>query len=588
MRVLKNNLKPLGVAALLGVAFCLALIISNQIFLHLLGLSDPSWAPRLLLESSLDVWGVDGLQRKWVFSLIAPFAVLGSIFVLGFKVNHKFLFGHAHWATLWEARASGILAKEGLILGKRWGKYLRVSGFEHVFVFAPSGSGKTNALVTPNLFAWEGSCIVQDIKLSLFKITSGYREQVLKQKCFIWNPGSRHRQTHAYNPIDAISRDPFLRTDDLQKIANILIPDNPKQDPIWTAQPRQLFVAILLYLLDTPSRPATLGEMVRVIKNTPNFSKWITDTLEKRKDLDPLCYRNFLSFAQTEYRLQTNILQSFLSYFELFDNPLIDAATHHSDFDIRQLKKEKMTIYVGVSSDNLSRLAPLLTVFYQQVLDHALRELPIPEEEPHGILLLLDEFSALRRMEVLQKGIGLMREYRVRVMAIIQDLPQLYETYGHDGAKAFINNKYRVAFAPNDLDAARLISGWLGETTVESRSQNQKLWGGLFQDSQSLSYVKRPLMNPDEIMKLSKDKMIITLEGANPVLAFKNPWYGDSTFATREMDPISIPVLEPTLAPFDHEALSKAMKALDEKEVPHEKQSNKAKDSGIINEEKVD
>src|SRR5262249_40204913 len=153
------------------------------------------------------------------------------------------------------------------------------------------------------------------------------------------------------------------------------------------------------------------------------------------------------------HKTQSSILQSFLSHFELWDNPLIDAATSFSDFDIAQLRKERMSIYIGISSDNLVRLSPLITVFYQQVLDTLLQKIPDQTIEPHGLLLLLDEFSALGKMEILQKNIGLMREYKIRLMAIIQDLAQLYTIYGHDGAKAFINTKIRIAFAQNDLES---------------------------------------------------------------------------------------------------------------------------------------
>lgn len=497
-------------------------------------------------------------KSHWIFSLLAPFGVIVFLIAAAFKAPQSTLFGNAHWATLWEAKKAGLLADDGIILGKKWGKYLCVAGFEHVFVFAPSGSGKTTSLVIPNLLAWKGSCIVQDIKGGIFETTSGFRAKY-GQACYLWNPGTRDGHTHAYNPIDSVSRDPVLRVDDLQKIANILIPENPRaNDPLWTSAPRQLFVALQLYLLDTPACKKTLGEMVRLIKNTPNFQEWIEKTLESREDLDPLCYRNFFQFLQSDLKLQASILQSFLSYFELFDNPLMDSATSHSDFDITQLRKKPMTIYVAAGSDNLSRLSPLLTVFYQQVMDHLLRQVPDIKKEPHGVLMLLDEFSALKRMDILQKSIGLMREYRVRVMAIIQDIPQLNVTYGQDGAKAFINSKYRVLFAQNDLQSAQLVSGWLGYRTVEQKSQTSQSQGGFFNGSESTSVTKQPLKSPDEIMKLPYEKMIIAVEGGSPVLAKKNFWFKDPALKNRNIGSIDLPVLKPVIVPFDRDGM-KAM-----------------------------
>ncbi len=123
-------------------------------------------------------------------------------------------------------------------------------------------------------------------------------------------------------------------------------------------------------------------------------------------------------------------------------------------------------------------------------------------------------------MEILQKNIGLMREYRIRLMAVIQDLAQLYTTYGHDGAKAFINTKIRVAFAQNDIESAKLISSWLGDKTITQYTRNRRglSWNSeLASDGESLSYVRRELMLASEIMQLPKDKAIVAAEGSAPL-----------------------------------------------------------------------
>ncbi len=647
-----NHIKKISVGMIIVVGIFGSLSLSCGLFMHFLGYPfGTDWSPWDFIQYTDYAFSEPELKRHWIFSLIAPLGLLLTLVIFGLKKTQSTLFGNAHWATFFEAKKAGLLAEEGVILGKKWGRYLRVDGFEHVFVFAPSGSKKTNSLVTPNLLTWSGSCIVQDIKGTLFEDTSGFRAKY-GQSCFLWNPGSRDGKTHAYNPIDSVSKNPLLRVDDLQKIANILIPENPNaNDPLWTSAPRQLFVALQLYLLDTPDRPKTLGEMTRLVKNTPNFQGWIggvmangfeikfycpenvmegnfylyadetglhyafvdgdeqiirgdlyDDTMEQRllngqelllhevnklmqeviarkqlppgsQVLDPLCRRNFFQYLQNDYKLQSSILQSFLSYFELFDNPLVDSATSHSDFDITQFKKIRMTVYVATGSDNLSRLSPLLTVFYQQVMDAMLREVPDLNKDPYGVLLILDEFSALKKMDVYQKGVGFMREYRVRMMALIQDLPQLYVTYGENGAKAFINSKYRVAFAQNDFKAAELISGWLGSKTVEQRSQNTQTGGdGLFKSSQTMSVTKIPLMSPDEIMKLNPNKMIISIEGAAPVLANKNPWFDDSELKKRKIDPITLPILQAKIVPFDQSGVRQYFK---EKEIK-EKQQAKA------------
>ena len=77
----------------------------------------------------------------------------------------------------------------------------------------------------------------------------------------------------------------------------------------------------------------------------------------------------------------------------LWLNPRIDAATSANDFDLRELRQRPMSIYLGVTPDNLDRMAPLLNLFFQQVVDLNTRELP--EQNPklnRKVLLLLDDF----------------------------------------------------------------------------------------------------------------------------------------------------------------------------------------------------
>lgn len=553
---MRTNPKTVGQGLVLVLSLWFVLLLANRLFYVLVGVSGFDFNPLSFFASGMMAWPNHVMRAKWIVSGLIPMGVLGFV-VYSFSHMSKKLYGDAHWSTKREAKEAGLLAAKGILLTKKWGQYLVAGGYEHIFVFWPSGSGKTNSLAIPNLLNWPGSCIVNDVKLTMFKATSKFR-QFHGQQCFVWNPVASDYKTHCYNPLDVINRDKNFRIDGLQKIAHIFIPDSTTQkEPIWTAVPRSLFVALGLYLMDTPTRPCTIGEMMRIIKNSANLNELLSSIVLERTDLDPLTYRNLISYLQTEPKLQTNLIQSFLAYFELFDNPLIDAATSKSDFDIRDLRKKRMTIYIGVSANDLRRLSPLITVFYEQVVDEMLRNIPDPKTEPHDLLLLLDEFSALKRMEILRSSIGLMREYHVRVMAFIQDLPQLYETYGVHGAKSFINNKIRIASVQNDRDSAHLVSDWLGHYTVDQRSTSTKvgLMAAADSDSVSVSSAKRPLLYPHEIMRLHKKKMLIVCEGSSPIMADKNFWQDDHKLKNRAIGAIELPEIRPVIVPFNRASI---------------------------------
>ena len=430
--------------------------------------------------------------------------------------------GNAHFASGIEAWRAGYFKKgEGAILvGKKYGVPLWSNGFEHVLVFAPSGSGKTSCIGMPNLYQYPFSVVCNDVKLTMYEKTAKYREQIFNQTCFLWAPTKEDGQTHRYNPLSMISDDKKQRITDIQRIAHILIPDNKKSDPIWQQASRKLFKALVLYLLDTPEKPTTLGEIGRLVKQA-NFDDWLAETIDEQSYLDPECYRNAYSYLNNHEKTRSSILETLSGYFELFEDPLIDAATSESDFEFRDLRKEKITIYVGFTDDDMERLAPLLTLFWQQLISAMIRKIPATKEEPYPLLCLIDEFSSLGRIERLRRSLKLLREYRVRCVLMMQYIAQTYEQYSHDEARAFTNIKTKIAFAAEDIQDAEYISKLLGTKTekVTSGSTNNQSQGRSESHGYNLQAVS--LLRPEEIMSLSFQKILVMRSGFMPLIGKK-------------------------------------------------------------------
>lgn len=438
---------------------------------------------------------------------------------------HKIL-GNAHFSTGLEVNKAGFFRQEeqSIIIGKKYGVPLYANGFEHVLVFAPTGSGKTRSIGIPNLFQYPYSIVCNDVKLTMFKTTSRYREQVLGHQCYCWAPSSEDRKTHGYNPLSLISDDKVQRITDIQRIAHILIPDNKKSDPIWQQASRKLFKVAVLYLLDTPDRPTTLGEINRLVKQA-GFDDWLASVLEETDHFDPEFYRNGFSYLNNHEKTRSSILETFSGYFELFDDPTIDAATTTSDFDLRQLRREKITIYVGFTDDDMERLSPLLTLFWQQLISVMIKHIPDSVDEPFPLLCLIDEFSSLGRIERLRRSLKLLREYRVRCILIMQYIAQTYEQYSHDEAKAFTNIKTKIAFATEDLHDAEYVSKLLGTRTVRVAAGSVSNQAQGYSESKSYNYQAIPLLRPDEVMRLPQHQSLIMRTGHAPVKALQLIWY---------------------------------------------------------------
>ena len=460
--------------------------------------------------------------------------------------------GDAHFASGLEVQRAGffVRAPESIIIGKKYGVPLYANGFEHVLVFAPSGSGKTRSIAIPNLFNYPYSIVCNDVKLTLFETTSKYRERVLGNLCYCFAPARADGVTHRYNPLTFISGDPLQRMTDIQRIAHIFIPDNPK-DPFWAQTGRKLFKALVLFLLDTQTRQTTLGEINRLIKQH-DFNQWLQSTLDDTEHYDPEFYRNGYSYINNDGRTRDNILESFSGHFELFDDPVIDAATSASDFDFGDLRRRKITIYVGFTDEDMERLSPLLTLFWQQLMSRMIQSIPNLKEEPYPLLCLIDEFSSLGRIERLRRSLKLLREYRVRCILMFQYIAQTYEKYSHDEAQAFMNIKTKVAYTTEDLNDAEFISKMLGTRTqrVVSHSISNQTQGA--SHSRNISYQAIPLLRHDEVSKLSPKIALIMRSGHPPIKARQYIWHNEPVMKYLAEGASDVPTQRVRIVPFDH------------------------------------
>ena len=243
-------------------------------------------------------------------------------------------------------------------------------------------------------------------------------------------------------------------------------------------------------------------------------------------------------------------METFSGYFELFDDPTIDAATSHSDFDLRALRSSPMTIYVGFTDDDMERLSPLLTLFWQQLISVMIKEIPDPIKEPYPLLCLIDEFSSLGRIERLRRSLKLLREYRVRCVLMMQYIAQTYEQYSQDEAKAFTNIKTKIAFATEDIQDAEYVSKLLGTRTVRVAAGSSSSQHHGYSESKSYNYQAIPLLRPDEVMRFPEHQILIMRTGHPPVKAKQMIWYQEKQMKDLVSAAIQIPKQHVQRQPF--------------------------------------
>jgi type IV secretion system protein VirD4 len=462
--------------------------------------------------------------------------------------GRRSLHGDARFATRGEIARAGLLGDAGIILGQLGGRCVMLAGQQGVALAAPPRAGKGTGVVVPNALNWPDSLLCLDIKRENWTLTAGYRT-ARGQPCYLFDPFAEDRRTARWNPFSYVSEDLARRLNDLQRIAEMLYPDPHNVDPFWTASARSLFLGIALYLFETPSLPKTIGEVLRqgMASDDEGFGHHWKRIIQGRnsgsRPLSGECVRSLYDVIDLAPVTASSIRKTFTSRLDLWLNPILDAATSESDFDLRELRKRPMSIYVSVNPDDLHRLRPVLSLFFQQAVGLQTRELP--ENNPvlkHQVLMLLDEFTALGRIPIIAEAISYLPGYNVRVVIVIQTPAQLREVYGIHAAEVMLKSLgARIVFAPKDFGDAREISDELGFTTVMVPSVSKPV-GSTYDarrrgKSQTVSPQRRALLLPQEVKELGTEEALIFYEGLRPIRCRKLRYFADRHFQRRLLPP---------------------------------------------------
>ena len=236
----------------------------------------------------------------------------------------------------------------------------------------------------------------------------------------------------------------------------------------------------------------------------------------------------------------SSVRKTFTSRLDLWANPLLDEATSGDDFDLRSLRKKPMSIYVCVNPDDLHRLRPVLSLFFQQTI--GLQTTELPEHNPelkYQVLMLLNEFTALGKIPIVSESMSYLPGYNVRVLLVIQAPSQLREVYGAYAAETMLKSvAARIVFAPKDYPDAKEISDELGSTTVRVRSHSKPNFMAFNRKSgrsgsNTFSEHARALLLPQEVKEIGNDKAFIFYEGLRPIRCKKIRYYADRRFRAR-------------------------------------------------------
>ena len=551
------KLIAVSVLALVAVAY-----LGAYFFLLFLKLAPTQASPLTLPRYAYYYWGNPAVRSRLIGAGALALAIVGGMALIAVLPKRRSLHGDARWATARQIRRAGLFSEHGIILGKYKNRYLMLPGQTGVMLAAPPRSGKGVSCVIPNLLNWPGSVLVLDIKKENWALTAGYRS--LFSEVYLFDPFSADGRTARWNPFTYVAEHPYLRIDDVQRIAAMLYQESPGTDPFWIKSARALFVGIALYLFERrdyeraynndpahkepiPEVPVTIGEVLRqaLASDEEGFSKHWKRIIEGwaalGKPLSPQCVSLIMDVVDLATQTASSVRKTFTSQLDLWLNPLLDLATSASDFDLRDLRKKKMAIYLGIKPRDFERLQVVMNVFFQQAIGEQTAELPeINPELKYQLLVVLDEFTAVGRIPIMLNSIAFIPGYNVRPLTVIQTPSQLDEVYGQNGRKILLKTlAARIVFPPNDMEDARNISEELGYTTTKSSSRTTPslMAGSKRGPSTSVTDQRRALMLPQEIKEMPADQQLLFVEHVLPVRCHKIKYFKDPIFKERLLPP---------------------------------------------------
>ncbi|WP_036284004.1 conjugal transfer protein TraG [Methylocystis sp. ATCC 49242] len=491
-----------------------------------------AYAPAIFVEGGI-------IAVSGGFLAIAT-AILMSI-IRAREARNVATYGSARWAEDREIRAAGLLGPDGVLLGRYDREYLRHDGPEHVLCFAPTRSGKGVGLVVPTLLTWPASAIVHDIKGENWTLTAGFRAK--HGRVLLFDP--TNARSSAYNPLLEVRQGEW-EVRDVQNIADILVDPEGSLDKRnhWEKTSHSLLVGAILHVLyaekdktlagvanflSDPRRP--VEATLRAMMDTPHLGE---------AGVHPVIASSARELLNKSENERSGVLSTAMSFLGLYRDPVVARVTARCDWRIADLvgSRQPVTLYLVVPPSDINRTKPLIRLILNQIGRRLTEELTTSGKR-HRLLLMLDEFPALGRLDFFESALAFMAGYGLKGFLIAQSLNQIERAYGPNNA-ILDNCHVRVSFATNDERTAKRVSDALGTATELRDSTNyagHRLAPWLGHLMVSRQETARPLLTPGEIMQLPPTDEIVMVAGTPPIRATKARYFEDARFQERILTP---------------------------------------------------
>ncbi|GCD59897.1 conjugal transfer protein TraG [Acetobacter pasteurianus NBRC 3280] len=380
---------------------------------------------------------------------------------------------------------------------------------------------------------------------------------------------ARHGRVLLFDPTDPASSpyNPLLEVRrgnrevrDVQNIADILVDPEGALDRRnhWEKTSHSLLVGAILHVLyaepdktlagvanflSDPKRP--VEATLRAMMSTPHLGK---------AGVHPVIASSARELLNKSDNERSGVLSTAMSFLGLYRDPVVAKVTTRCDWRITDLVsgRQPASLYLVVPPSDIARTKPLIRLILNQIGRRLTEDLHVSAHR-HRLLLMLDEFPALGRLDFFESALAFMAGYGIKSFLIAQSLNQIEKAYGTNNS-ILDNCHVRVAFATNDERTARRVSDALGTATEMRDSTNyagHRLSPWLGHLMVSRQETARPLLTPGEVMQLPPTDELLLVAGVAPVRAKKARYYEDARFMERVLPPPAAGTKCPSAPPSD-------------------------------------
>ena len=529
------------------------------------------------------------LANKQLYIFLGILIVLWVILALPIEwIKKNISQGSARWGTFDDLGYSGfliprlsakafelnLLEESGVVLGQVNNRIIHDNGKTHILLSAPTRTGKGVSVIIPTLVdTWKDSVFVLDIKGENYQMTAGWRQKEFKNKILKFSP--KKNDSCKFNPLLEIRYMTDKEIEDAKVISDLIVIDEGSGDPFWGIAGSDFCSATIIYILYKNKGKGSLGNVVKFITDPstplenrikdiitkPLFKvkdpedmkiieklKMIYHADEERKLLEkgfhPFVSNGFADTLNKGEKIMISIIATAKAKLSVFESPTVNFNTSDSDFKIKDLMaaEDSHSLYIVIEPGDLQNLAPLLRILIIQCVTLLTPEIDYTGNNnnavkfKHRLLMLLDEFPSIGKMEILEKAIGYVAGYGIKMMIVIQSLDQLNKIYTKDNM--FLSNcQVQVFYTANDNQTAEYISKTIGQETIITKSKSNN--GGLLSSTNyTINKTGRDLIKPDEVRRFPLDKILLLVGGKPPIISDKILFFADKRFKDKVKKPI--------------------------------------------------